>query len=264
MLLPNSKSRDLLHARTSFGPCRHPTHNHPYASQRRLQLPGGTLDPERVPKFETPMLIPPVMPKAGTFTVQGGKNGDYYEISMKQFTQQILPAGFPSTTVWGYGAVASKNPNGLVIHNAPSLTIEALWDVPVRIKWINDLKDTSGRFLPHLLPVDPTLHWANPPGGLTERDTRPSFGSTPSPYTGPVPMVSHVHGAVGVGDESDGYTEAWYLPAANNIPEGYATNGTWYEFFEQKANTNFGVTWGSRVCHFPVPEQGPRLHQLVP
>jgi spore coat protein A, manganese oxidase len=35
-------------------------------------------------------------------------------------------------------------------------------------------------------------------------------------------MVTHVHGAVGVGDESDGYAEAWYLPAAGNIPAGYA------------------------------------------
>jgi hypothetical protein len=29
------------------------------------QIPGGTLDPTGVPKFVTPMLVPPVMPKAG-------------------------------------------------------------------------------------------------------------------------------------------------------------------------------------------------------
>ena len=34
----------------------------------------------------------------------------------------------------------------------------------MRIKWINDLVDSEGNFRPHLLPVDPTLHWANPPG----------------------------------------------------------------------------------------------------
>ncbi len=53
----------------------------------------------------TPLLIPPVMPKAGTIKLKGGKNADYYEISMRQFPQQILPAGLPATTVWGYGAV---------------------------------------------------------------------------------------------------------------------------------------------------------------
>jgi hypothetical protein len=40
-------------------------------------------------------------------------------------------------------------------------------------------------------------------------------------YTGPVPIVTHVHGTAGVQDNSDGYTEAWYLPDAVNIA-GYA------------------------------------------
>jgi hypothetical protein len=31
-----------------------------------------------------------------------------------------------------------------------------------------------------------------------------------------------VHGNAGVQDNSDGYTEAWYLPDAANIPAGYA------------------------------------------
>jgi spore coat protein A len=199
------------------------------------QIPGGTLDPVAVPKFVTPLLIPPVMPAAGTIKQKGGKNVDYYEISMRQITQQILPAGLPPTTVWGYGAVRSASKKGLLIHNAPSLTIEAKWNTPVRVKWINELKDASGNFLPHLLPVDPTLHWANPPGGMMHRDTRPTFTSTPGPYTGPVPIVTHVHGAAGVGDESDGYAEAWFLPTAGNIPADYANVGTWYDFFKTKA-----------------------------
>jgi FtsP/CotA-like multicopper oxidase with cupredoxin domain len=224
-------------------------------TQRAIaQIPGGTLDPLSVPKFRTPMLIPPVMPRAGTIKRRGGKNADYYEISVKQFAQQILPAGLPATTVWGYGPVSgagSKRP--LLLHNAPSLTIEARWNRPVRIKWINQLVDANGRFLPHLLPVDPTLHWANPPGGTTGRDSRPTFGSTPGPYTGPVPIVTHLHGADGVGDESDGYAEAWYLPDATNIPVGYATEGTWYDFFAAKAASKFGVGWGPGFATFQYP-----------
>src|SRR5574341_713486 len=91
-------------------------------------IPGGSLDPTEVPKFQTPLLIPPVMPKAGKIVIRGGKNMDYYEISIRQFTQQILPPSLPSTTVWGYGAVKSANRNGLLLHNAPSLTIEANWN----------------------------------------------------------------------------------------------------------------------------------------
>jgi spore coat protein A len=106
-------------------------------------IAGGTLDPVTVPKYLTPLLIPPVMPKAGTIIRKGGKNVDYYEISMRQITQQILPGpgtpggGLPPTTVWGYGAVASASKRGLLIHNAPSLTIEAKSGRPVRVKWIN-------------------------------------------------------------------------------------------------------------------------------
>ena len=109
-----------------------------------------------------------------------------------------------------------------------------------QLKWVNELVDAQGRFLPHLLTVDQTLHWANPPGGVTGRDMRPEFSvadGTPGPYTGPVPIVTHVHGAVGVGDESDGYAEAWFLPAAANLPAGVAKVGTWYGFFAEKAQT---------------------------
>jgi spore coat protein A len=218
-------------------------------------VPGGTLPLESVPRFQTPLLIPPVMPRAGTIVARGGKNVDYYEISMKQFSQQILPAGLPATTVWGYGAVTTDDKRGLLLHNAPSLTIEARWDRPVRVKWINDLVDDHGSHLPHLLPVDPTLHWANPPGGLDGRDSRPTFDTTPGAYDGPVPIVTHVHGAVGVGDESDGYAEAWYLPAAGDIPPGYATEGTWYDFFEGKAAAGFGAEWGPGFSVFQYPNQ---------
>ena len=84
------------------------------AASRRRRADGARsgsraarLDPTTVPKFQTPLLIPPVMPRAGTIKQPGGKSVDYYEISMKQITQQVLPAGLPATTVWGYGAKAS-------------------------------------------------------------------------------------------------------------------------------------------------------------
>jgi FtsP/CotA-like multicopper oxidase with cupredoxin domain len=130
-----------------------------------------------------------------------------------------------------------------------------MWSRPVRVIWINELVDGNGNYLPHLLPVDPTLHWANPPGGTADRDSRPTFTETPGRYSGPVPTVTHVHGAVGVADDSDGYAEAWYLAAATNIPVGYATQGTWYEFFADKAARAYGVEWGPGFATFQYPNE---------
>jgi spore coat protein A len=195
-------------------------------------IPGGTLDPASIPKYEMSLIIPPAMPKSGS--VDGT---DYYEIAVRQFQQQILPTGMPMTTVWSYGSV---NHSGTF--NYPAFTIEAKFNIPVRVKWINGLVDSSGNFLPHLLPVDPTLHWANPPGGTGGRDTHPTFTSTPGPYSGPVPIVTHLHGGHTT-EESDGYAEAWYLPAANNIPAGFATEGSFYATFKQEFSDKHGVTW---------------------
>ncbi|MCC6126944.1 MAG: multicopper oxidase domain-containing protein [Pirellulales bacterium] len=195
-------------------------------------IPGGTLDPLAVPKFVEPLVIPPVMPPTAT---------NYYEIAVRQFTQQILPAGLPSTTVWSYGSV-----NHPGTFNYPAFTLETESEIPIRVKWINGLVDGSGNYLPHLLAVDPTLHWANPPGGDMGRDMRPEFTETPGPYTGPVPMVTHVHGAHTAPD-SDGYAEAWYLPAAGNIPAGYATVGTYYDLF------GMGAGWEPGTAVFDYP-----------
>ena len=45
--------------------------------QALAQIPGGTLDPGKVDKYVTPMLIPPVMPRAATIIMPGGKPADY-------------------------------------------------------------------------------------------------------------------------------------------------------------------------------------------
>ena len=222
---------------------------------RVQEMAATMLNSIAITKYVTPLLIPPAMPEAGKVKGKDGKDVDYYEIAIRQFQQQILPAGMPKTTVWGYGPskVGKKDPQ---IFNAPSLTIEAQYQRPVRIKWSNQLRENPEKksaYLPHLLPVDPTLHWANPPGGEADRDTRPTFTSTPGPYTGPVPMVTHVHGAIGVGDESDGYAEAWWLPDANDIPSGYAKVGTWNEFFKKKAKKKFDADWGPGFAVFEYP-----------
>ncbi len=193
-------------------------------------LPGGTLDPLTVPKYVDPLPVPGLMPATSTDATI-----DYYEIAVRQFQQQVLPPGLPLTTVWGYGSV-----NHPGTFSYPAFTIEATVGKPVKVKWMNQLvvdpvacaasasptADPACNFVPHLLPVDQTLHWANPPQDCIDGTTRPDCrGQSQLPYTGPVPVVTHLHGAH-VQPDSDGYPEAWWLPAANNIPAGYATRGS--------------------------------------
>jgi FtsP/CotA-like multicopper oxidase with cupredoxin domain len=228
-------------------------------------LPGGTLDPLTIPKYVTPLVIPPVMKNDG--------EANSYDIAVRQFQQQILPGGvwaaispacaadpgcnLPATTVWSYGPDADSTPaiapDPTSQFNYPAYTIETVSNTSVDVRWINELvanpvacknsedpaNDPACNYIPHLLPIDQTLHWANPPavGCRDGSNTTDCATNNPAFYTGPVPIVTHVHGAH-VEGHSDGYPEQWWLPAANDIG-GYATHGT---FFDDSTGTNPGDT----------------------
>jgi len=77
-------------------------------------VPGGTLNPTTIPKYVTPLVIPPVM----NSTSGNGTTNNDYDIAVRQFQQQILPGGIwdalsgrndglPPTTVWSYGPACS-------------------------------------------------------------------------------------------------------------------------------------------------------------
>ncbi|HET6966904.1 MAG TPA: multicopper oxidase domain-containing protein [Ornithinibacter sp.] len=198
-----------------------------------LPLDGAQLlGPTTIPKYTSPLLVPPAMPPTSTGAV------DRYTIGVRQLRQQVLPPGLPTTTVWAYGSETTSG-----THHAPSLTIEARADHPVEVTWVNGLVNgRNGRYLPHLLPVDPTLHWANPGGGEDGRDGHGMFTETPGPYRGPVPVVVHLHG--GHSDqESDGYPEAWFLPDSRSIPDGYARVGSHYEEMAAIYADRHGTAW---------------------
>jgi spore coat protein A, manganese oxidase len=218
-----------------------------FVGGRAWAQPLGTsvLDAASIPKYATSLVIPPAMPRSGKLHGNKGSGVDYYRIGVRQFEQEILPAamGLGRTTVWSYGSVDHPE-----TFNYPAFTIEAAWRKPVRVKWINELVGQDGNFLPHLLPVDQTLHWANPPGGVHGRD---EHGTDHDPCRGPVPIVTHLHG--GHSDQqSDGYPEAWYLPKARHIPRRYAKVGSKYQEFRALAQAELGQAWtpGSAVFQY--------------
>lgn len=208
------------------------------------------LDPGSIPKYVEPLFILPAMPPQST---SGGIN--QFHVAQRRFAQQVLPTGMPRTVVNGYG-VPGRNGT----FHGPGFTLENQVDRQTRVTWDNQLVDSRGNFLPPLLTVDPTIHWANPPGGVAGRDSTPTFTSKPPPYTGPQPMVVHLHGAH-VFEESDGLPETWYLPAARNIPRGFATVGTDYDPFRQEALDRWGVRWspGTLTSVYPNDQRATTL-----
>ena len=130
----------------------------------------GLLDPNTIPKFVDPLPIPAVLEPIGH-----SKNAASYRVTMTEFEQQILPAGFNPTVVWGYEG------------SFPGPTIEARRNKPVAVKWINELP------MSHLFPIDITLHGTD--NGEPE-----------------VRTVVHLHGAH-TKPQFDGFPEDWYTSA---------------------------------------------------
>ncbi|WDZ87884.1 multicopper oxidase family protein [Micromonospora cathayae] len=219
-------------------------------SGRAAAAAAPLLDAHRIPKYVTALPVPGVMPPDHT-----DRGADEYVIGLRQFRQQMLPQGFPATPVWGYGSLAHPETFG-----HPACTIEARVGRPVRVTWVNQLVDRRGDYLPHLLPVDPTLHWARPDGGVAGRDHMAHSGTVSRPYTGPVPMVVHLHGGH-VREESDGYPEAWYLPVARDLPADYAAYGSSYRQLRSAFAEQCGIRWapGSATAEYPNDQRATAL-----
>jgi spore coat protein A, manganese oxidase len=217
---------------------------------RSRNAEAATIDPNSIPKYVTPLFILPAMPP----TANSSSHIDY-TVAQRRLSVQMLPAGMPKTLVNGYGS-----PSNSATFHSPSFTLENTVNKQTRVTWLNQLVDSSGNFLPHLFTVDPTIHWANPPGGVNGRDSTPTFTSTPPPYTGPQPMIVHMHGAHDF-EESDGLPETWFLPNARNIPSGFATTGTDYGPFKQEALNRWGVNWptGGQISVYPNTQRAGSL-----
>jgi len=190
-----------------------------------------TLDPLTIPKYVNQLVIPPVYVPTNITDKKGNLIRQDFTVDVTQFYQQILPTadalgnptGFPMTKVWGYGGMAkdavTEAPLGYVRHS-PAATFEAIRGVPIKVKWVNNL-GTKKYPLPHMFPVDPTLHWANPNNMMMPM---PPFEPYPPGYPEaqtPVPIVTHLHGGE-VPSAFDGGPDEWFTPNGIQGP-GYST-----------------------------------------
>jgi FtsP/CotA-like multicopper oxidase with cupredoxin domain len=201
------------------------------------KVAAAPLDPTLIPKYVTPLLAYiPVYTPTNILAGNGSIIEQDYYVNVTQFTEQILPAGFPTTTVWGYGGVTHDPITGAnlgYVRNAPGPTFNVTRGTPTKITWVNNLTDPiSGALLNYLYPVDPTLHWANPNNiSMNDVMAQSMMGLAPPYDTGyngsailsngvytnpdqwnaqsPAPIVTHVHGAE-VQSSYDGDPEEWY------------------------------------------------------
>ncbi|WIA36699.1 hypothetical protein OEZ86_007976 [Tetradesmus obliquus] len=240
----------------------------------------AVLNPACVAKYQSTLLLPPIMPRL-TGSKDPNPAADQYNISVREIFQSVLPTvlaadapaecrdgydPFRPTRLFAYGTEI----HGQSTHNWPAFTIEATRGRRVQVQWRNELFDLNRRYRPHLLAdqLDQTIHWANPNElGAMGTDHAPCEGWPDGPmynatactiaattkYTGPVPIVTHVHGMEGVQDNSDGYTEAWYLPNATNLA-GYKPYGTWYDKFRTEAQaSNPPSAYGPGLATYTYP-----------
>ena len=65
--------------------------------------------------------------------------------------------------------------------------------------------------------------------------------------------MTHVHGMEAVEDWSDGYAEAWFLPAATDIPAGLRHRGHLVRLLHGQGRRRSATTWGPGRATFRYP-----------
>jgi spore coat protein A, manganese oxidase len=165
------------------------------------------LDPAAIPKFAQELSIPPVLvPQARAPESPDANEAPLlvYTLEVAQTRVQMLPPPLPQTTVLAYGGNLLRRGSSRVEqgYSVPGPSIEAVRGVPHELRVRNAI-DT-----PHILAVDPTLHWANPnhmPAPVSP------FIPFPPGYADaqfPVAHVTHTHGLM-VESEMDGVARQW-------------------------------------------------------
>lgn len=186
------------------------------------------------PLIQTPLpgyLIPKYVDPLPTFVGARVMDTDVTVI-MEEFQQKILPDSFykdlspvyqDGTFVWGYDVGGSGA-------HYPGVTVEAVRGVPTTMTYINNLPWGAESQVQRRVPVDQTLHWANPDG--LEMDNEEAMDI----YEGSPPTVVHLHGAE-VPSEFDGGPEQWftsdgkYGPAyRTSVEKAVAANAATYVY----------------------------------
>ena len=201
------------------------------------------LDATTIPKFANQLTIPRTWAPTVIRNSAGAVIRNEYTITAAQTTAQILPPGFPASTVIAYGgqAVIPGSTATEFVRMTPGPKFENTRGIPTIIHWRNGV---TGR---HFMPVDPTLSWANPrkieaPTGPLNADG--FFDPFPTVDLGgqsPVPMVTHNHGLVVI-PQNDGIADEWFTSGTARGP-GFFTQ----DYFEPNQQPSTALFYHDHV-----------------
>jgi FtsP/CotA-like multicopper oxidase with cupredoxin domain len=171
------------------------------------------LDPLSIPKFAHQLPIPRTFAPTLVTDSSGRVIQHKYQISVAHTQVQMLPPGFPMTTVRAFGGDVKIPGSSLTefIRTVPGPVFDNTRGIPTLLQWRNSILD--GTFM----PIDPTLHWANP---KAINRPQPPFQPFPPGYQDaqfPVAHVVHTHGLV-VAPFMDGTAEEWFTPFEHRGP----------------------------------------------
>ena len=171
------------------------------------------LEPSVIPQFAHELAIPRVFAPTIVRDSSGHVIRHEYTVSVAHTTVQMLPPGFPRTTVRAFGGQV-KIPGSShteFVRSVPGPVFENTRGIPSLVRWRDQIAQ------PTFMPVDPTLHWANP---TTMEPPLPPFTPFPPGYENaqfPVAHVTHTHGLV-VKPHFDGTAEEWFTPFGHRGP----------------------------------------------
>ena len=171
------------------------------------------LDPTTIPQFAHELAIPRVFAPTVVRDFRGRVIRNDYTVSVAHTKVQMLPPGYPMTTVRAFGGTVFK-PNSTqteFFRSSPGPVFENTRGIPTLLHWRDEMFEKT------FMPVDPTLHWANP---RAMEPPTPPFNVFPPGYDDaqfPVAHVTHTHGLV-VKPEMDGTAEEWFTPFQHRGP----------------------------------------------
>lgn len=187
------------------------------------------IDSKTIPKYTSELDILPVFKPIYEYDYEIKECIPTYKIDILKTETQMLPKDYPKTTVYAYGGIVySDSCTEKYVASTPGPSFIAKTNEAISVEWRNKIDSA------HILPVDPTLHWANPNNFIVPPKPWPQFppGFTQAQF--PVPTVTHLHGGESEA-KYDGFPDSWFTFNGITGPS-YETNI--YRYLNQQQSSN--------------------------